>query len=379
MQTTYTCIRPTYLKDFQCDGKSCHSRCCGNWRITVDPEILRKYSHMEPKEEGQEILSHIIYRKETQSFGISMRKDYRCPFLDDDYLCKLQKRYGEEYLADICVAYPRVTYRLNELLEQSLAITCPIAAKRILLSGLPIRFEQAEIPYPRESQVIKWEKKVSRFPEYWRQLQETGIRLLQEDRFSLNQRFLRLLLFLEKADQMPMEDISSELTAMAEDGFAVLECPLPAFSPQQHVLHMAELFAKLYHMEMTEEKLTCLQTAYEESRGRLLPAILEIYGRPLENYLVNEFFLRFYPFAYEGSLLYNGKLFVVGSKLLEFSLLLLAVSHHGMLEQKDFLQIIDRIAERLDHSRDGMTFLRDSVQKETAEESVLDFAAYMIG
>ena len=379
MQTTYTCIRPTYLRDFRCDGPSCQSRCCGNWRITIDPDALQRYSHMEPKEEGQAILSHIIYRKETQSFGISMRADYRCPFLDDDYLCKLQKRYGEEYLADICVAYPRVTYHVDELLEQSLAITCPVAAKRILLSDSPIRFEKAEIPYPRKSQVIPWTKKVLHFPDQWQQLQKMGVRLLQEDGFSLNQRFLRLLLFLEQVDRMRPEDVPVGLDAMEENGFALLDSNLPLFFPNQHVLRMAKLFSQLYRMDLTIEKVVSLQKAYTENRKELLPRILEIYHRPLENYLVNEFFLRFYPFAYEGSLLYNGKLFIMGSKLLEFSLLLTAVAHQGILEEQDFLQIVDRIAERLDHSRDGMTFLRDSIPKETSSESALEFAANMIG
>lgn len=378
MSNFYKCIRPKYLQDFQCDGKACGSKCCGDWRITIDPETLCKYNNMEPREEGQEILSHIIYRKQYQSFGISLRKDYRCPFLDSDYLCKIQKRYGEAYIADICATYPRVFYLLGDVMEESLAVTCPLAAKRVLLSGSDIQFEEVEMPYPRKTQIIDWTKHVAAFPDCWRQIQEACIAVLQDKTSPIDNRMLRLLVLLEHLDSLEVDAIPQWLAKAKTAGFSSPGLPKFSFFPDSHIEYMAQLLAKLYGMDLADQKMFALKCVYIENLFGLFADIKEKYAIALENYAVNEFFLRLFPFAFSGSLLYNGKLFVVGYKLAELSLLLSAISHGSSLEEEDFLQMLDRIAERLDHSRDGMVHIRESLSGVPLEQSVAEFARYML-
>ena len=378
MSNFYKCIRPQYLRDFQCDGKACGSKCCGDWRITIDPETIRKYDNMEPKEEGQEILSHIIFRKQYQSFGISLQKDYRCPFLGSDYLCKIQKQYGEDYISDICATYPRVFYLVGDVMEESLAMTCPIAAKKALFSGTDIQFEDVELPYPRKTQIIDWTKHVEAFPDCWRQIQKACIRVLQDKDSSMDGRLLRLLVFLEQLDRLEAEAVPAWIEEAEAAGFSCLDMPETGFDPERHIEFMANLFVKLYSMEMTAQKLEALKNVYLWNMNTLLSAILEKYAMPMENYGVNEFFLRFYPFAFTGSLLHNGKLFVISYKLAELSVLLTSVSQGGILNEEDFIRMVDRISERLDHSRDGMTFVRESIGEEPLGQSVRDFAEYML-
>ncbi len=376
MSKTYTCIRPAYIREFRCDGSTCKSRCCGDWRITVDEATLRKYSRMEPKEEGQEILSRIIYRKPLQSFGIAMEKNGRCPFLGEDYLCSIQKRYGEEFISDICATYPRVFYQVGEVLEESLAVTCPVAEELILFSGKPIRFEKVSMPLPRRTQIAQWTDKVASLGGMWLRIQEISLGILQDRKYPMDERFLRLLHLLDRLDCMEPEDIPSRLEALADEAF-----PLTGgsnFSTAAHVRFLAGVFAKLYPMELTEGKIVSLQKCYEEASDTFLSELMKLYGDAMENYLVNEFFLRLYPFAFSGPLLYNGKIFIIGCKLVELSLILAAFAHGGKLRKKEFLQCIARISERLDHNSTGMTVLRDSVPKGASAESVSEFAAYML-
>lgn len=378
MSNFYRCIRPKYLRDFQCDGKACGSKCCGDWRITIDPETISKYNSMEPKEEGREILSHIIYRKQYQSFGISLQKDYRCPFLDSDYLCKIQKRYGEDYISDICATYPRMFYLVGDIMEESLATTCPIAAKLVLLSEGGIQFEEVEMPFPRKTQIIDWTKHVESFSNCWRQIQETCIHILQDKAFAIDMRLLRLLVFLEQLDMLEVEAVPEWIVEMESTGFSSLDIPEVSFDVDRHIEFMTKLFSNLYRMELTDQKMIAVRYMYLEKMSTLLVDILEKYAVLLENYLVNEFFLRLFPFAFTGSLLYNGKIFVISYKLAELSILLSAVSKGGRLNEDDFFQMLDRIAERLDHSRDGMTFVRDSIGEEPLGQTVADFAEYML-
>lgn len=378
MSNFFKCIRPKYLHDFQCDGKACGSKCCGDWRITIDPETIRKYDNMEPREEGQEILSHIIFRKEYQSFGISLQKNYRCPFLGSDYLCKIQKRYGEDYISDICATYPRVFYLVGNMIEESLAMTCPIAAKQVLLSGTDIQFEAVELPYPRKTQIIDWTKHVEVFPDCWHQIQKTCIRVLQNKGLTMDARLLRMLVILEQIDRLEAEAVPDWIDESEATGFSALDMPETSFAADRHIEFMAKLFEKLYSMDMTDQKRKALKNVYLGNVHTLLAEILERYAMPIENYVVNEFFLRFFPFAFTGSLLHNGKIFVISFKLAELFILLTAVSQGGRLNEGDFIQMVDRISERLDHSRDGMTFVRESIGEEPLGQSVKDFAAYML-
>ena len=49
-------FRPTYVRDFKCDGKACGSRCCRDWRVVLDEEtrellIRAKNGDMAAREE----------------------------------------------------------------------------------------------------------------------------------------------------------------------------------------------------------------------------------------------------------------------------------------------------------------------------------------
>ena len=90
-------IRPNYFNKFQCDGKSCGSRCCKGWRITVDRDTYAKYESINNEYERKDILSK-LERIDDKNFSVKMRENWDCPFLDEDYLCKIQKQHGADYL-----------------------------------------------------------------------------------------------------------------------------------------------------------------------------------------------------------------------------------------------------------------------------------------
>ena len=80
-----------------------------------------------------------------------------------------------------------------------------------------------------------------------------------------------------------------------------------------------------------------------------------------ENYLSNEFFLRFYPYAYPESMEENARIFVLSWKVLEFALLMM--SAQGDMGFEKILLGIDRLTERLDHNRDAMRIIRESLRE----------------
>jgi lysine-N-methylase len=68
-----------------------------------------------------------------------------CPFLSGG-LCGIQSKLGEGYLSIMCAAYPRVMNIVDDVLQRSLDLSCPEAARIVLLDPKPIEFDEEEGP-----------------------------------------------------------------------------------------------------------------------------------------------------------------------------------------------------------------------------------------
>ena len=125
---------------------------------------------------------------------------------------------------------------------------------------------------------------------------------------------------------------------------------------------MIDIFCEMYCMEMTEQKKINLQSIYISYKEEIYTKLMENYSHILENYLVNEFFMRCYPFAFKGGLWQNCKIFVISYKAVEFAITLMAISKKGVISDEEFLTMIDAVNEKLDHNRNGMTAIVNLAQ-----------------
>lgn len=318
-------IRPNYLKKFQCNGKLCDSKCCKGWRVHVDELTYKKYL----ADEG--ILSHI--EKVNGNYQVKMKENFECPFLDEDSLCKIQKKYGEGYLTAICYSYPRVNYKLGDILEQSLTLTCPIATRLILLSKEQIKFEEDEISEPRG--IFDWTDRVEN--ENLIELQMKAINLLQDKSYSLDERLLNL------CRTMNEEELTIETR----------------FDVEKYSSMMIEIFSEMYEAKMNEEKKVSLKKIFITYGEIILKRLLESYSYIFENYMVNEFYMRCYPIAFKGGLQYNTKIFVTSYKVMEFAMILMAISKNGFISEEEILMMINAVNEKMDHNRQGMKAIKN--------------------
>lgn len=347
------CIQPNYLKNFYCDGKKCGARCCRDWRIIVDEDTYEKYSALENSRQ-EEIFQHTAWvEDENENVDIlilKLREDGVCSWLDEtDCLCGLQKKYGEDFLTAICQSFPRVTYKLDEdFFEQSMTLTCPLAANLILLPNEPITFSEVETVTARA--VIGFKKKISRPVEEFLKVQMQAIKILQDKNFSINQRLKNLCgIFYEK-------NLSNA-----------------DFDFQQHCKTLTEIFIKTYGADLTARKKSELSQNYFACRENILAQVYENFGNVLENYLVNEFFMRCYPCAYSGGDFHNIKIFITAFRILEFSLVLSAIAKNN-LSIEEIIKIIYSVNDMLDHSSGGMQEIIDFAKNCSAE----NFAEQML-
>ena len=129
---------------FECIGASCEDSCCSGWQIAIDEATY--FAYQENKDPAlSKLFSQAIKRnnqsKTAHDFAlIVMDAGNSCPFLDTEKLCRIQKQMGHSALCATCSSYPRTANLFGNEFEYSLALSCPEAARQILLDPEPIHF-----------------------------------------------------------------------------------------------------------------------------------------------------------------------------------------------------------------------------------------------
>ena len=330
-------IQASYIKNFQCDGKICDCRCCREWAIPLDNDMREKFLTLEDSER-EEIFQNI----DEDSHTLKLSENFRCSFLDADGLCKIQKKHGENFLPAICQSFPRMTFKLDEdFFEQSMTLTCPVAAQIILLSPEPINFcETDEI---NSRLVIDFRKYLTRSPKEFLQIQTQAIKILQDRNFSINGRLKNLCEFFLQKKLPPFE-----------------------FNLEKHSEKLIEIFDEMYGAKLTQEQKKILSKDFCKIGAKILSDIHANLSPIFENYLANEFFMRCYPCAFPVDDWQNCKIFVTGFRILEFSTVLTMLSKKNMTIS-DFVDLICSLSDKLDHNKDGMNAIKNFAEKNNAE------------
>ena len=359
------CLRPAYMKHFRCDGVACQSRCCKNWQIVIDKDTLEKYRPHE------EIMS--LIKKTETAYVARLSENGDCAFLDADSLCRLQKNYGEDYLSDICAQYPRITLSRDDGYQETLTVSCPIAAALALTPKESMEFE--EIPFtPRRPGFVFNMRNLPK-GEYLPALQRLSVTILQDRRFPLDKRLSLLGEFLARADTLQgnppkMKDFLQDYS-LAE--FIAAQRPKAAdFDFDDYARRMTRLFAQVYEMTQSEVKERAIVSICRRHYPLFFNFMLQKQGNIMENFLVNEFFLRLYPYAYEGSFFYNFTVFATAYKLTEFALLVSSAPMNGQIDADTAVDVLSHLSGRLDHGRNTMNIIRDAAQNYPLPEDFRD-------
>ncbi|MBR1420337.1 MAG: flagellin lysine-N-methylase [Selenomonadaceae bacterium] len=391
-------IRPTHVSKFQCDGSACNSNCCREWEITIDEETFEKYSKLD-----SEIRDKILENLKVMhgQHYVKLREDMRCPFLDTDNLCKLQKQFGEGFISDLCACYPRIAYRIRgendegkieEVVEQSLVVTCPLAAREIFFGG-QVEFEEQVFDddllttSKKFRLIFDWSKNVElAFKSRWLKVQMQAIGILQASDFPFDRRLYLLLDFFSQLDKYrdAFVDELKTLDSQLNEGFSFDGEVLSGstrFKINTHIEFMTEIFNELYNFPDDDLHRNAMKATFIDAQRNFLPGLIERYSQPLENFLVNEFFMRLYPFTFkipkrpDEQFLINGEVLVVVFKCVMFVMAMTYISRRGNFTDEDFLLMANRTIERIDHNRNGINMICEKVTNRF--HSLEDFASTM--
>ncbi len=129
--------RPTYAAAFRCIGPECEDHCCHGWTIPLDRRTYENYQ-LFPAEKLGSLVQHFVSVTPDKAEGLHARINLtpsgHCPFFGADRLCGIQKEYGGALLSSTCSIYPRTLNSVDGVLEGSLTMSCPEAARNVLLN-----------------------------------------------------------------------------------------------------------------------------------------------------------------------------------------------------------------------------------------------------
>lgn len=130
---------PCYYNEFRCIAGACRHSCCSTgWEIVIDEQTLDFYRAL-PEPERSRVLGAIAYDEEgCPTMGA---EGGRCPFLNEEGLCRLILRHGEEAICEICALHPRYREWFPDRMEIGVGLCCEEAARLILSEPAPAEFE----------------------------------------------------------------------------------------------------------------------------------------------------------------------------------------------------------------------------------------------
>lgn len=132
-------IQPRYGSAFHCIGGECEDSCCHGMSVLVDKKTYEKYQAFPEEGLGSLVKQYVSINMTGASDSLYARitpnSSNQCPFLSPASLCSVQKEYGSEHLSATCSTYPRALNSVENELEVSLYLSCPEAARQVLLDA----------------------------------------------------------------------------------------------------------------------------------------------------------------------------------------------------------------------------------------------------
>ncbi len=128
-------IKPSFYNDFKCIASACTDNCCIGWEIDVDENTFLKYSKLTGQL-GDEIRSKITVSPDG-SKCFALGENDRCPFLNEDNLCRIIIGCGEEAICDICKNHPRFYEWFPGVTECGLGLSCEEVCRLLLQDETP--------------------------------------------------------------------------------------------------------------------------------------------------------------------------------------------------------------------------------------------------
>jgi lysine-N-methylase len=336
-------IRPEYSERFRCIGPACEDSCCQGWAVPVDKPAYEKYQSVPAGPLRTLLDANIALTPDDPNPAhfarIAMLPSLVCPVLTEDKLCRIHAELGEEFLCHTCATYPRIVSSIDNLEEKALSLSCPEAARLVLLDPALLK------PKGDGGYQISWNDSErgerALLPFFW-PIREFVFTLLGNRAYPLWQRLFLLGSFCRKLDAAARGEADRGVAGVLRDFPAAVAAgklraameSIPADLPLQldMVLRLAGLareraFIGARFLECIdafksgigarpEATMSDLIAGYAAAHKSYYAPFFAAHPHILENYIANTIFRRQFPFGVK-----DGKLAPEPDTVREFELL----------------------------------------------------------
>lgn len=331
--------RPHYAERFRCIGSACEDTCCAGWTVPIDRATWDKYqslpesplrilvnASMTPREESAEVAAEGAAPAALAT--IRMNAQNQCPLLTEDRLCRIHAQVGESFLSHTCATYPRIVASVDGMAETTLALSCPEAARLVLLTPdlftpnqetcdpiQAVNAVKADAPHDPSS------------PQAWLMpIREVTFRLVRNRDYPLWQRVFLLGLLCRRLDSTARGELKRSIPAFLGDFEAAVAAgslcaamqTLPVDRKAQLDLVLMLAGMMLRKSNVRPRFVECIQAftaGIGNGPGATLDSLAAHYANAhdrhfepfflrhphiLENYLIHTVFRRQFPFGREG-------------------------------------------------------------------------------
>jgi len=383
--------QPDFYGRFFCIGAACEDTCCSGMGVVVDKATYNRYQACEDpalKPLFQLKVLPNAHSTNPASFATIKMEGPDCPFLQADKDCAIQSQLGSEYLSRTCDTYPRAYSRVDNVLERSLYLSCPEAARIILLRSSEIRFslpgEGHEEKYTEFPTVETDDELVDGKPyKHFGLVRSFVMRLLRNRNYKVWERLVILGMYCDQLTRIPAEELliaTPVLTNSFNENLAAraFDQTLAGIQSNQELLlnvtinsledriksdYTSPRFIGCYNQFIegigyrpgiqTSE----LATLYSAAKTNYYKPFMDSREFVWENYLVSKVYKDLFPFGPQKSLyqqarsIYQEYVILVFQYILSRTLLIGVAGHlKEDISQSDIVLVIQSFARAFEHN-----------------------------
>lgn len=377
---------PVYFEDFKCIGGKCEDSCCIGWNIDIDKVTFKRYFKVQDQEMKRMFQKNVQNNERCSSdevdYGIvKLKKDKRCPFLDEENYCVIHSNLGEDYLSNVCTCFPRVTNNVDEIYEMSLDVSCPEAARLILSKEEGIKFIETNEPLQRHiiSSYVNT-KEADKIPiKYLKGIREVSIKIIQNRKYKLTERLFVLGEFINKVEDEINDNYDNVLNFIKEYNFDdYIEddnlntmnfiIQIDFFKKMLKILNVQKEALSEQLKDYTKDIEGAFNLNNEESLrenfGKYIKVFDEYkeeyedkYSYIFENYLVNFIYNNLFPFNGHKTLFDGYIMLLMRYSFIRFYLVGMYLNE-GALSKENIIEVIQAFSKTIEHHR---SFLIDAL------------------
>ena len=407
----HTILQPQYLKEFHCAGGACEDNCCVGRQVYVDKKTFLKYKRVKDEALAPLFEKYVKRerddaRKSDETYAKISTLDNSCPFHEGKKLCTIQSKLGHDFLCDACAAYPRVYKQVDRKLERSGSMACPEIARAALgkLEGIALESveEFGRVPTRAPSLDTRLTKFAATPVKFFWDIRIFCLTLLQNRAHTLGRRLILLGMLYKKIEELDKADNVEGIPAMLElfgqemdNETFDSEIDKIESNPEVQMMLVKMLTDKQLGSNLAEaggylkcvmETLAGLQIVeggqiedslkkYIENRDTYLAEYLKNKEYVLENFLVNEFFMRLMPCGSDETIWDSYLYLCVTYGMIKLHMNGMAGYHKG-IDDKTVFRLIQAFSKAVQNDRSPV--LNVVRQLKDAERDTLAWMAMMV-